>query len=182
MELANKKKLIHSVDYLEESASYKIAKTINDFKNHYFYKHWVVICIGTDRSTGDSLGPIIGSNLKLKNLSNCTIFGTLEEPVHALNLVDTYNLIKIKHPTSGIIAIDSCLGRSSSVGHIQVIDGPLKPGAGVKKDLPEIGLISITGIVNIGGFMEYFVLQNTRLSLILKMSDVISRGVSLSLL
>ena len=35
----------------------------------------------------------------------------------------------------------------------------------------------IIGIVNVGGFMEYLVLQNTRLSLVMRMADVISTGL-----
>ncbi|MNN53765.1 hypothetical protein D3C81_1685430 [compost metagenome] len=40
----------------------------------------------------------------------------------------------------------------------------------------------ITGIVNVGGFMEYLVLQNTRLSLVMNMADVIARGIHMAFL
>ena len=40
------------------------------------------LCIGTDRSTGDSLGPLIGYKLKEKGMRNARVLGTLEEPVH----------------------------------------------------------------------------------------------------
>jgi len=43
--------------------------------------------------------------------------------------------------------------------------------------LPPIGDAYVTGVVNVGGFMEYLVLQNTRLSLVIKMADAIARGV-----
>jgi len=69
------------------------------------------------------------------------------------------------------------LGNLHSVGSIQVGMGPLKPGAGVNKNLPEVGEVHITGIVNVAGFMEYFVLQNTRLSIVMKMADIISRSI-----
>lgn len=35
----------------------------------------------------------------------------------------------------------------------------------------------IVGIVNISGFMEYIILQNTRLSLVMRMADTISSGI-----
>ncbi|MDQ0659408.1 putative sporulation protein YyaC [Paenibacillus sp. W2I17] len=57
------------------------------------------------------------------------------------------------------------------------MNGPLKPGAGVNKELPPVGDIHLTGIVNVGGFMEYFVLQNTRLSLVMRMSEIISSSL-----
>ena len=48
----------------------------------------VFLCIGTDRSTGDSLGPLIGYKLKGKEEADIPVFGTLERPVHAMNLDD----------------------------------------------------------------------------------------------
>ncbi|WP_408955318.1 spore protease YyaC [Natroniella sp. ANB-PHB2] len=134
-----------------------------------------IICIGTDRSTGDSLGPLTGSklsNFKLNN--NIRIFGTLNSPIHATNLNDKLESINQKYPNSFIIAIDAGLGKSTSVGSICVNEGPLKPGSGVDKDLPEVGNMHITGLVNVSGYMEYFVLQSTRLSLVVKMAKIIS--------
>ena len=52
---------------------------------------------------------------------------------------------------------------------------PSKPGAAMNKKLPAVGDLHIHGIVNLNGFMEFFVLQNTRLSLVMKMADVIAK-------
>ncbi|MCL6590128.1 MAG: spore protease YyaC [Firmicutes bacterium] len=138
----------------------------------------IILCIGTDRSTGDSLGPLIGSKLKSSRLcshQNIIVYGTLDEPVHAVNLRDIIDQINSKYLHPFIIAIDACLGRSESVGYVSIKEGPLQPGTGVNKELPAIGDIQIMGIVNVGGFMEYMVLQNTRLSLVMKMADLISQ-------
>lgn len=137
----------------------------------------IILCIGTDRSTGDSLGPLVGTQLQGMNLQSAMVYGTLEEPVHAVNLQDTIDLINSQYTQPFILAIDACLGRSESVGSIRVKEGPLQPGTGVNKDLPNVGNIQIVGIVNVGGFMEYMVLQNTRLSLVMKMAHIISRGI-----
>ena len=48
------------------------------------------------------------------------------------------------------------------------------------KDLPEIGDVHINGIVNVSGFMEYFVLQNTRLHLVMSMANVLAEGLQLT--
>ncbi|MDK8181236.1 spore protease YyaC [Paenibacillus sp. UMB4589-SE434] len=141
-----------------------------------------VICIGTDRSTGDCLGPLVGSRLTRYSSNQYATLGTLSNPVHAMNLQDTLDQLHLQHPDSFIIAIDACLGQSSSVGHIQVQSGPVRPGAGVNKQLPPVGDMHITGIVNIGGFMEYFVLQNTRLHLVMSMADMIADSLHDSLL
>ncbi len=136
----------------------------------------VIVCIGTDRSTGDCLGPLVGSKLMEHNPNRFEVRGTLDEPVHASNLHECLNSLS-KYDNPFIVAIDACLGNIDSVGYLNLGAGPLKPGAGVNKQLPSVGDLHITGIVNVGGFMEYFVLQNTRLNLVMKMAKTISNGI-----
>ena len=137
----------------------------------------IILCIGTDRSTGDSLGPLIGSKLDNAKLNDFKVYGTLDEPVHAVNLQDTIDRIQSSYKNPFILAIDACLGRTESVGYISIKEGSLQPGTGVNKNLPAVGNLQIIGIVNVGGFMEYMVLQNTRLSLVMKMANIISQGI-----
>ncbi|MDG5789415.1 spore protease YyaC [Evansella sp. AB-P1] len=137
----------------------------------------VTVCIGTDRSTGDSLGPLVGTKLLERGFNQFSTYGTLKEPVHAKNLEDIISQIQVNHHNPFIIGIDACLGRSSSVGYLTIGEGPVRPGAAVNKQLPAIGDIHITGIVNVNGFMEMMVLQNTRLSLVMEMADIISRAI-----
>ncbi|WP_028608680.1 spore protease YyaC [Paenibacillus harenae] len=141
----------------------------------------VIVCVGTDRSTGDALGPLIGTSLSKYRSPHFTLYGTLEEPVHAMNLDDTLLEINKQFHKPFVIGIDACLGQVSSVGCIQLGVGPVRPGAGVNKELPPVGDIHLTGIVNVGGFMEYFVLQNTRLHLVMKMADIISLSLFTSI-
>lgn len=140
----------------------------------------VVLCIGTDRSTGDSLGPLIGSKLHALSF-NSHVYGTLDDPVHATNLTDRIKLISANYQSPYIMAIDACLGRLESVGCVSLGRGSVKPGAAVNKDLPAVGDAYITGIVNVGGFMEHLVLQSTRLNLVMKMADTIANGLSFAL-
>ena len=137
-------------------------------------------CIGTDRSTGDALGPIIGSQLNSTFAFPFRIIGTLEKPLHALNIVETHEQIQQQAIKPFIIAIDACLGEQEAIGTILVQQGPLYPGRAVKKQLPPIGDISIKGIVNVGGFMETLVLQNTRLHVTYSMGDKIVRALLLA--
>lgn len=137
----------------------------------------ILICIGTDRSTGDALGPLVGTKLEQVGIKNFQVFGTLDDPVHALNLEEKTQNIQKDNPTSFIIAVDACLGKSQSIGSITTGMGPSKPGAAMNKKLPAVGDLHIHGIVNLNGFMEFFVLQNTRLSLVMKMADVIAQSI-----
>ncbi len=137
----------------------------------------VVLCIGTDRSTGDALGPLTGSRLQALQVYP-HVFGTLDDPVHATNLPEALNTLNSTFANPYIVAVDACLGRLESVGFVTVGRGPLRPGAAVNKDLPPVGDICITGIVNVGGFMEHLVLQSTRLNLVVKMADAIAYGLA----
>lgn len=166
------------VDHTHESATRKLSEHLYErFLQKSADQDLVVLCIGTDRSTGDALGPLVGSRLHTYFLDDIFVYGTLEQPVHAINLADQIALITEKHPNALIVAIDACLGQYQHVGCINVADGPVKPGAGVKKELPAVGHFHITGIVNVGGFMEYFVLQNTRLHVVVSMADIIASAI-----
>ncbi len=137
----------------------------------------MLLCIGTDRSTGDCLGPLVGSKIDLMQQDFFAVYGTLDQPVHASNLKETLEHINNLYQNPFIIAVDACLGRLESVGCIHLGDGSLLPGAGVNKDLPPVGQIHITGIVNVGGYMEYMILQNTRLNLVMRLADTIVSGL-----
>ncbi|TGE34021.1 spore protease YyaC [Desulfosporosinus sp. Sb-LF] len=156
------------------SAKAKLETRLSDLFISTRKRPAIILCIGTDRSTGDALGPLIGTHLSRLNLPHLHVYGTLDEPVHATNLGDNIQSIHDTFENPFIIAIDACLGRLDSIGCITLSDGPLKPGAGVHKQLPEVGEAHMTGIVNVGGFMEYMVLQNTRLNLVWRMSENIS--------
>lgn len=142
----------------------------------------VFLCIGTDRSTGDSLGPLVGEKLKFLIRDNVLVYGNLQYPVHAKNLVDTMDMIQSTANNPYIIAVDACLGSLHNVGKIIVDKKPLTPGAAMNKDLPPVGDLSITGIVNISGALEFMVLQNTRLYTVMQLAEVISRGIYHSVL
>lgn len=170
------------IPYNEPSVTNRLAQRLESHLGPLpLERRIVIVCVGTDRSTGDSLGPLVGSTLAREANPQFDLYGTLDEPVHAMNLNET--LLRISRTASHpfVIAVDACLGQVSSVGCIQLGDGPVRPGAGVNKDLPPVGDVHLTGIVNVGGFMEYFVLQNTRLNLVMKMADIIAQSLLLAI-
>ena len=136
----------------------------------------IILCIGSDRSTGDSLGPLIGYKLSKFAFNNVFIYGSLNNPINAVNLEFAITFIKNFHSNPYIIAIDASLGRNDHVGCITLAEGPLRPGLGVKKELPKVGSLHITGIVNTAGSKENLLLQTTRLSTVMTLADVITAG------
>lgn len=137
----------------------------------------VFVCIGSDRITGDSLGPMVGHQLSRYHWKNIYVHGTLDFPVHALNLESTLEELKERHPSALYIAVDASLGSQKHVGFISVGIGSICPGAGVHKVLPSVGDIFITGILNVSGTFEHFLLQTTRLSSVVQMAETITAGI-----
>lgn len=138
----------------------------------------IFLCIGSDRSTGDSLGPLIGEKIKLIVQKEIYVYGTLENPVHAENLENIINKINKNFKNPFIIAIDACLGTLQNVGKIYIQKKSLTPGKALSKNLPEVGDLSIIGIVNISGNLEFMILQNTRLYTVMTLAEIISRGIN----
>lgn len=137
-------------------------------------REYVAVFIGTDRSTGDALGPIAGSTLTKMKPKHMTIYGTLHHPVHAQNIHEHIDLIHSQHDSPFIIAVDACLGRNHTIGQIITGTGPVQPGAALNKDLPALGDLFVTGVVNMSGYMEHAILQNTRLSVVTDMAERIA--------
>lgn len=138
----------------------------------------LVLCIGTDRSTGDALGPLVGSFLRDVKGVEARVLGTLDQPVHAGNLQSSLDQLREGPGHRVLVAIDASLGESEQVGTICVGRGPIRPGAGVSKELPWVGHLHVTGTVNVGGYMEHLVLHNTRLSLVMRMAKTIAGGLA----
>ncbi len=162
------------------SSALQVSTRLLDILNHAgaAKRQIIVVCIGTDRSTGDALGPLVGSRLTKTLPDTFRVTGTLSQPVHATNLQDVLSEIETHYHRPYIIAVDASLGNSKDVGKVSVKQGPVKPGAGVNKKLPPVGDCHITGVVNVGGFLEYLVLQNTRLADVFRLSLIISRGIT----
>ncbi|WP_407692026.1 spore protease YyaC [Radiobacillus deserti] len=169
------KRVVFSND--DSSLSLTLAKTLHQWRLNKDTEV-VIVCIGTDRSTGDSLGPLTGTLLLEKGIRHLSVYGTLKDPVHAVNLKEKLQYIYKVHPSPFIIAVDACLGKKQSIGHIIAGQGSLKPGAALKKDLPEVGDSHISGVVNVGGYMDFLVLQNTRLHQVLEMAQKLATSLS----
>ncbi|MCL1936489.1 MAG: spore protease YyaC [Defluviitaleaceae bacterium] len=148
------------------------------FKNLYSNdKEIIILCIGTDKVTGDSLGPLIGYKLYNYSPKNVTIYGTLENPVHAKNLEEIVYEINKKYKNKFVIAVDASLGLEKNIGCLTIGEGSIKPGQGVNKILPEVGDMFVTGIVNQNGIFGHMSIQNTRLGIVMKMADIAYSGM-----
>lgn len=138
----------------------------------------VILCIGSDLSVGDSLGPVTGTKLKekLKNL-NCFVYGTLAKPITAHEIKYMNEFLRSTHPDSTIIAIDAAVGAAGDIGLLKVSDKWLAPGSGANKKLSKVGDVSIIGIVAEKSVFNYSLFSATRLNIVYKMADIICDGI-----
>lgn len=138
------------------------------------YNKIIFFCIGTDRSTGDSYGPLVGHMLKQKlNNPNVEIYGTLHNPVHAINIEENLNTIDTENNL--VIAIDAALGDKEEIGEIK-IKKYVRPGKGVGKKLPNVGDIGIIAIVNGEDLLD--LINSIRLSLVYDLALEIVGAIS----
>ncbi|CAM3635076.1 MULTISPECIES: spore protease YyaC [Saccharibacillus] len=124
------------------------------------------LCIGTDRSSGDAFGPLVGTRLKAAGFPH--VVGTLEKPCDATNLG---TIAAALPPELTVVAVDACLGKPGSVGTFVALRGPLVPAASMKGAFAPVGAYSIAAVVNMNGPKPYQTLQTSSLRLVLDMAD-----------
>ena len=164
-----------AIHYEKTNAIWQLTNTLKT-QIPYTTRQVIFCCIGTDRSTGDALGPFIGSALQAKSNFHFPIYGTIDRPLHALNLPTELHKIYNDFSDPFIVAIDACVGTLEHVGQIHVEEGPIHPGQAFQKDLPPVGHLSIKGVVNIYD-PSYSHFQTTRLYVIQQMSHVIAEAI-----
>lgn len=154
-----------------------IKKLFLNIKKEYLKsnkKELVIVNIGTDKNIGDSLAPIVG-RLSQNKLKAIKMYGTTQNPIHALNLSKKYKEIKSKHKDAFIIGVDASVSSTYDKGTILLRNLPVRPGKGIGKNLEEVGDISIVGIVEKDGLS---ILGNgIRLSNVWDMAESISKAV-----
>lgn len=162
----------HELNYKSNLSSYNLALEIKN----YLDEETIIVCIGTDKCIGDCLGPLVGSILN-ENFFPLPVYGTLSSPIHALNIDERLDEIYKNHPNASIIGVDACLGNEEDIGQIRTRDYAIHPGKGVGKELPEVGIASIIGIVDSSNNSELFFSRSIRLSFIMDMAKVIARAL-----
>ncbi|WP_123039324.1 spore protease YyaC [Cohnella candidum] len=133
------------------------------------------LCIGTDRSSGDCLGPWVGTLLEEAGFPK--VIGTLANPCDADRLPEVIPAL----PAAGkILTVDACLGRPESAGFYLVDAGPLTPARSVGKKFPPLGTYSVAGIVGAAGPKPYRALQTASVYRVMNMAreiaDALVRG------
>lgn len=73
-------KNIFYYDALSGKNALKFGQRLHEMMPDIKENELVLLCIGSDRSTGDSLGPLVGHKLSKALAGKLTIYGTLKSP------------------------------------------------------------------------------------------------------
>ena len=103
-------------------------KDLRDDREPFF------VCIGYPSHVYDSVAPRVGTTLKKAGYK---VLGTMESPIHALNVKDYVQTVNKYKSSFHVIAIDAVITPNNYLHRTK--KEPCKPGAGVKKELPMIG-------------------------------------------
>ena len=152
-----------------DSNNINVAECVDFIMNKFLNsgkKDILILNIGSDRVIGDSFGPLLGSLLK-ESSSTLNMYGTLDEPVHAVNLKRYIKKIKDINKKTFVIATDVCLTSNlSDIGKVFLQDNPLKPGIALNKNLPSVGDISLVYCCGLADDLAYKRLVNMNLGII----------------
>ncbi|MBN6188427.1 spore protease YyaC [Aneurinibacillus sp. BA2021] len=169
--------MIIQTHYKEEKAITHLSTSLSLLFRAAAGRPLVFVCIGTIKAIGDALGPMVGTLLQDSELQHARIYGTIKEPVHALNLPEIMKEIEETYERPFVVAIDASLGHLHHVGYIQLAEGPLFPGNSLKKQLPQVGDVHIKGIVNTVGPYNYMMLQTANEKAVRQMAKMIAASL-----
>ncbi len=136
----------------------------------------VVVCIGTPKVSGDSLGPKVGEILKERQL-NAFVYGDNIHSVTALNFKDYRDFINKMHKNSLIIAVDAGLSTDDEVGEVKMSTSGISPGGALNKELGTIGNIGVLGIVGKSSKNNMSTLINASENLVTALATIIAERV-----
>lgn len=128
-----------------------LQKQVHYFKVKQNFSGIVILCIGTNKLIGDSLGPIVGQKLtdRLRNYKNITIYGNMKETLNFRNAKQVLEQVITTWDNPFIIGIDSALGKAELINEIVVGTGKIQLGNALGKNLKYPTHIHIKGVVGI---------------------------------
>ncbi len=167
----------------------KYKKFVDEFSNTLYamtngrcFSEVICLCIGTDRATGDSFGPLVGYKLECLYKGNecISIIGNLNETVNSSNINEIMRQIENTYENPFIIAIDSAISNYRNPGDIIVSSESVSLAAGLSRRIECIGDMSIKGVVarkSNNPRCNLNLIQNARLNLVMNMADIVANGI-----
>jgi len=160
----------------------ELQKQVYHFKVKQNFSEIAILCIGTNKLVGDSLGPIVGEKLKnrLAQKEKIAVYGNMEETLNFKNAKQVLEQVVTIGKTPFIIGIDSALGKQEMVGKIIVGKGKLQIGSALGKKLgypTHIHIKAVVGTDTKSWQKNIKVLEQIKNKNIYKISNDIVEGV-----
>lgn len=111
---------------------------------------FIVLCVGSSKCIGDSLGCVVGSLLKYKYKIPNFCYGDFECNVSGANIEHYLDIINKYHFDKKVVVIDSVVGSSVDVGSVNVRYGGIMPRSAIDNSYDVVGDVAITGVVSCG--------------------------------
>ncbi len=167
---------IVKIHYRDTSAAALISATMGGFLSDITLEP-IFLCIGSDRHILDCFGPLTGTLLKTY-IPEATVIGTLDNPLHAKNIIQGIATLERLNKDRIIIAVDASVGSEDEIGLLQMRPGSLMPGRALAKKLPLVGDYTLTGVVDIRANKLGHRNKHAGLGLVYNMAQVLSRSIA----
>ncbi len=172
------------VESVQEVFTREFYRVLINEKKKNNYKQIALLCIGTDKMTGDCFGPLVGTKLMQLledyNIYNVNIYGSLEKNINYTNILEVLKKVKDENKNSCIVVIDAALSSKENIGKIIITNKNVSLGEGLKKDKVEIGNIGVKAVVGKDCKMPKYnfkILQNISLNVVMTLADVVANGI-----
>lgn len=113
------------------------------------FSNIVILCVGTNKLMGDSVGPIVGQKLTrlLNNKDNIKIYGSMKQTLNLKNAKQILEEINNQYTKPFIITIDAALGPKERIETIFISNGKIKIGGALGHEIEYFSHINIKAIV-----------------------------------
>lgn len=157
-----------------------LQKNIYQYKNQKF-SDVVILCIGTNKLIGDSIGPVVGQKLKEENIQEkICIYGDMKQTINFKNAKQVIEKIFKIYEKPFIITIDSALGKQTMINKIVVNKGIIRIGKSLGRSICYPSHITIKGVVgeNKNTFEDNIaILKTVQPKLIWELSNTMVEGI-----
>lgn len=107
----------------------------------------VIVCVGTDKICGDSLGPMVGRLLRTRYGVPCPVYGVEGLCVNGVNLERYRTFLRRYYPNTPVVAVDAALGSAQEVGQIRYRLGGVQAGGALGRENARLGHLAVLGVV-----------------------------------
>ncbi len=157
-----------------------LQKNIYQYRNQKF-SDVVILCVGTNKLIGDSIGPVVGQKLKEEKMKEkICVYGDLKESINFKNAKTVIENVFKTYQKPFIITIDSALGTQTMISKIVVNKGIIRIGKSLGRSICYPSHITIKGVVgeNKNTYEDNIkILNEVEPELIWNLSDIMVDGI-----